>query len=153
MKDDGIVTPEALLRYRLVSAQNVAQASSLLEGRGASRMAWARLCQAGLLEGGLSVALDLRPEELFGPLTHRMGGSAAQLKLVDVLGDWPTELVLECRGEELRWRVESLEGLVENLNELVARERNPRAWVVLGEYEDMLQLWLLTRQQAGGIAW
>src|SRR4051812_18917989 len=43
-----------------------------------------RLCEAGVLSGGLSVALGVRPDELVGALTQAMGGSARRLKVVDV---------------------------------------------------------------------
>ena len=51
------------------------------------------LCDAGVLEGGLSLALDLRPDELIGPLCERIGGTAQTLRVLDVREDPEVALV------------------------------------------------------------
>jgi hypothetical protein len=99
-----------------------------------------RLCEAGLLEGGLSVALGVRPDELVGPLTLAMGGAARRFKVVDVR-ERPT-LELHVLAGELteRWEVEDLSALVHNLNDLYREAQDVRAVAVLGEWADALQL-------------
>ncbi|MCI0574221.1 MAG: hypothetical protein L0Y66_26115 [Myxococcaceae bacterium] len=108
-----------------------------------------KLCHARLLEGGLSVALDVRPDELFGPLVAQMGGAARTVRVVDVRERPALELTVSFREHTERWEVEGLEGLVHNLNSLLAEEREVRAVAVLGEWEDALQLWCVPRAQLG----
>jgi hypothetical protein len=44
-----------------------------------------------------------------------------------------------------QWELEDVEGLVHNLNDLLREVQGVKALVVLGEWEDMLQLWTLPR--------
>jgi hypothetical protein len=104
-----------------------------------------RLCHAGALEGGLSVALDVRPDELFGPLLAQMGGRARQVRLLDVRERPALELRVSLEGREEAWEVEGLEDLAHRLNALLAGARDVRPVAVLGEWEDALQLWCVPR--------
>jgi hypothetical protein len=99
-----------------------------------------RLCDAGLLEGGLSVALGVRPDELVGPLTLAMGGAARRFKLVDVRERPVLELHILAGDVSERWEVEDLWALVHNLNDLYREAPDVRAIAVLGEWNDALQL-------------
>jgi hypothetical protein len=99
-----------------------------------------RLCEAGLLNGGLSVALGVRPEELVGPLTLTMGGAARSFKLVDVREHRTLELHVLVGDTTERWEVEDLSALVHNLNSLYREAPEVRAIAVLGEWADALQL-------------
>jgi hypothetical protein len=99
-----------------------------------------RLCDAGLLEGGLTVALGVRPEELVGPLTLAMGGAARRFKLVDVRVRPAVELHILAGDVSERWEVEDLPALVHNLNDLYRSASDVRAVAVLGEWQDALQL-------------
>jgi rhodanese-related sulfurtransferase len=99
-----------------------------------------RLCDAGLLEGGLSVALGVRPDELVGPLTLAMGGAARRFKLVDVRERPVLELHILAGEVSERWEVEDLWALVHNLNDLYRDASEVRAISVLGEWNDALQL-------------
>ncbi|WP_309896890.1 hypothetical protein [Archangium sp.] len=99
-----------------------------------------RLCDAGLLEGGLSVALGVRPDELVGPLTLAMGGAARRFKLVDVRERPVLELHILVGEVSERWEVEDLGALVHNLNDLYRDAQDVRAIAVLGEWNDALQL-------------
>jgi hypothetical protein len=99
-----------------------------------------RLCDAGLLEGGLSVALGVRPDELVGPLTLAMGGAARRFKLVDVRERPVLELHVLAGDVSERWEVEDLWALVHNLNDLYREAQDVRAIAVLGEWNDALQL-------------
>ena len=103
------------------------------------------LCHAGRLHGGMSIALSATPDEVLGGLCAAMGGGAAKLRLEDVRGQRPFEL--HVRTPELleKWAVDDLAGLVHNLNDLFRTESNVRACAVLGEWEDMLQLWCVDR--------
>ena len=104
------------------------------------------LCDQGLLEGGLSIALDLRPDELIGPLCERIGGRARELKVLDVRDDPEPELLVDAGGGEEAWPVRDARDLVDRLNEAFADDPQARAVAVLGEWEDMLQLWCLPRE-------
>lgn len=124
--------------------------SRLLKDREAAREAFnpvepphvslLRLCDAGLLAGGLSVALGVRPDELVGPLTMAMGGAARRLKVVDVRERPYLELHVLAGETSERWEVEDLAALVHNLNDLYREAPDVRAIVVLGEWNDALQL-------------
>lgn len=98
------------------------------------------LCDAGVLEGGLSIALDLRPDELIGPLCERIGGRAAQLKVLDSREDPEVALIVDAgRGEE-SWDVRDARDLVERCNEEFRDDAEVCAVAVLGEWEDSLEL-------------
>jgi hypothetical protein len=108
-----------------------------------------RLCAEGALEGGLSVALDVLPDELFGALAAAAGGPARRLKVLDVL-DRPGPQMVVSRGpgaEAETWEVPDVRALVERLNALAAGGGDPQARLVavLGEWDDALQLWCLPR--------
>ena len=108
-----------------------------------------RLCAEGALEGGLSVALDVRPDELFGALAAAAGGPARRLKVLDVR-DRPEPRMVVSRGPGAApetWEVPDVRALVERLNALAAEDGGPQARLVavLGEWEDALQLWCLPR--------
>lgn len=110
-----------------------------------------RLCHAGKLKGGLSVALGVRPEELFGPLCAHIGGRARKLKLVDVRDVPVLELTVLVGERTERWEVEDAAALVHNLNDLLREDVHSRAVALLGEWEDMLQLWCLPKRQLAGL--
>jgi hypothetical protein len=129
----------------------------VLQGRGRQR-ALPQLCHAGRLVGGLSVAWRVTPDEAIGPVTHAMGGLASRLKVLDVRSGPPLQLEVrfelppdglrEDEGARLRterWDVEDVEGLVHNLNDLYRDVAEVKLTAVLGEWEDMLQLWVLSR--------
>ena len=112
---------------------------------GARQKTLLALCHAGNLHGGLSISLSATPDEVLGGLCAAMGGAAAKLRLEDVRGKGSFELHVRV-GEVLeRWEVEGVEGLVHNLNDLFRSDQTVRAVAVLGEWEDMLQLWCLDR--------
>jgi hypothetical protein len=103
------------------------------------------LCDAGVLEGGLSLALDLRPDEVIGPLCERIGGTAQALRVLDVREDPEVALVVNAgRGEET-WAVRDARDLVERCNDEFGSDLQARAVAVLGEWEDMLQLWCVPK--------
>lgn len=104
------------------------------------QVALLRLCDAGLLQGGLSVALGVRPDELVGPLTLAMGGAARTLKVVDVRERPTFELHVLVGELTERWEVEDLAALVHNLNDLYREALEVRAVAILGEWADALQL-------------
>ncbi|HVP62460.1 MAG TPA: hypothetical protein VMT11_18010 [Myxococcaceae bacterium] len=104
------------------------------------------LCDAGVLEGGLSIALDLRPDELIGPLCERIGGGARVLKVLDVREDPEVALIVDAgRGEE-SWDVRDARDLVERCNDEFRDDGEARAVAVLGEWEDSLQLWCIPKR-------
>jgi len=129
---------ELLTRERLLK-DKAAAAGVLVPGE-PPHVALLRLCDAGLLQGGLSVALGVRPEELVGPLTLAMGGPARRFKLVDVRERPTLELHVLVGERTERWEVEDLAALVHNLNDLYRESEQVRAVAVLGEWADALQL-------------
>jgi hypothetical protein len=130
--------PDTLARERLLKDPTAA-AEVLVPGE-PPHVALLRLCDAGLLQGGLSVALDVRPDELVGPLTQAMGGAARGFKLVDVRERRTLELHVLVGELTERWEVEDLSALVHNLNDLYREAPEVRAIAVLGEWADSLQL-------------
>lgn len=143
MSPQGLL--ERLSRWRLLREDAVPEPRALHDLL--QPQALLRLCDAGALEGGLSVALDVRPEELFGTLCARMGGGARRQKLLDVR-EGPPQVLEVSRGAATpaeRWEVEGTEALVDHLNGTFAEERTVRAVAVLGEWNEMWQLWCLER--------
>ncbi len=104
------------------------------------------LCDAGALEGGLTVALDLTPDELIGPLCERIGGSARNLKVLDVREDPEVALIVDAGGGEESWAIREPRDLVERCNEEFRGDAEARAVAVLGEWEDSLQLWCIPKR-------
>jgi len=104
------------------------------------------LCDAGALDGGLSIALDLRPDELIGPLCERIGGSALQLKVLDVREDPEVALIVDAGNGEEGWEVREPRDLVERCNEEFRDDVEARVVAVLGEWEDSLQLWCIPKR-------
>ncbi|XXF78581.1 hypothetical protein P2318_02140 [Myxococcaceae bacterium GXIMD 01537] len=98
-----------------------------------------RLCDEGLLTGGLTVAYGVRPDELVGPLTAAMGGAARRFKVVDVRERPVLELHVLAGDISERWEVEDLPALVHNLNDLYRDAPDVRAVALLGEWKDALQ--------------
>ncbi len=112
----------------------------LLVGAGKAPKGLLALVHAGRVVGGLSISLRATPDEVFGSLVQALGGAATRLRLLDVRTGQPP--VLEVQWGELRekWEVEDVAGLVHNLNDLFRDERDVRLGLVLGEWEDMLEV-------------
>ena len=98
------------------------------------------LCAAGALNGGLSVALDVRPDELVGPLCQQVGGPAPSLRVLDVRTA-PAELWVRVGDVEEHWPVPDLAALVDCLNSCYRAAPDARAIAQLGKWEDAQQLW------------
>ncbi len=105
-----------------------------------------KACHAGRLVGGLSVSLRALPDEVVGALTHAMGGEARRFKVLDVRVGTP--MVMEVMHDQVheKWEVENVEGLVHNLNDLFRGAPDVKLTAVLGEWEDMLQVWCVSRE-------
>jgi hypothetical protein len=98
------------------------------------------LCEAGVLLGGLSVALDVQPDEVVGALSALIGGAAPRLRILDVRTK-PFELLIQWEGQQERWEVPDVPALVHNLNDLLRDDDSAQAVAVLGEWQDAIQLW------------
>jgi hypothetical protein len=133
-----VLTRERLLKDREAAADVVSPEEP-------PHVALLRLCDAGLLKGGLTVAYGVRPDELMGPLTAAMGGAARSLKVVDVRERPVLELHVQVGEGVERWEVEDLSALVHNLNDLYRDDASVRAVAELGEWRDALQLWCLDK--------
>jgi hypothetical protein len=79
-------------------------------------------------------------------LTYAMGAEAQRLKVLDVR-DNPPALRVELAGEELEWPASTAEELVEALADAYRDAKHVRLPMVLGEWNDMLQI-LCARQHA-----
>ena len=100
------------------------------------------LCHHGYLVGGLSIELDVKIDEALGPLLETMGGAALTIRVLDIRGK-----VFSVRLEDKQheWEIDGLESLVETLNRGFAAWPDVKALVLLGEWEDMLQVWALAK--------
>jgi hypothetical protein len=114
-------------------------------GRAAGETTLQVLCAAGALEGGLSVALDVRSDELLGPLCQRMGDAARRLRVVEVRTA-PPELWVRVEEKEMKWPVPAVPSLVRALNRFYRGAPAVRAVADLGVWEDGHQLWCLSKQ-------
>ena len=114
----------------------------------ASQKSLVAVCEAGALKGGLSLALDVRPDEAIGPLCAALGGLAKTLRVVDVRKE-PFELWVRWGDQEERWDVPDVPALVHNLNDLCREDAKACAIVDLGEWQDALQLWCVPKELLG----
>jgi hypothetical protein len=137
---------EKLSRLGLIRTAEERQPKSLAS---AERRSLAALCNAGVLEGGLSVALDVRPDELIGPLAIAIGNAGLELKVIDTRDEPRPEITVRLRSLEKTWTVVNLEALVTHLNELFQAEPAAKAVAILGEHEDALQLWAVDKALLG----
>jgi hypothetical protein len=129
---------DSLDRLRLLKDREAAR--ELLRPGEPPHVGLLRLADAGLLQGALSVAFGVRPEELVGPLTLAMGGAARRFKLVDVRERPRLELHVLAGDVTERWEVEDVAALAHNLNDLYRAAPDVRAIAVLGEWNDALHL-------------
>ncbi len=104
------------------------------------------LCAAGVLEGGLSVASDVRPDELVGALCQRIG--APGLRVLDARTA-PPELWVRVGEREEHWPVEDVPALVSALNLCYRSAPTVRAIASLGDWEGARQLWCIPKRALG----
>ncbi len=110
-----------------------------------SRPSLRALCAAGVLEGGLSVASDIRPTDLVGPLCSYLGGPAARLRVLEALSE-PAEVWVLVGGKEERWPTPDVAALVTHLNRCYRREPQVPAIARLGRWEDAWQFWCISKR-------
>ena len=104
------------------------------------------LCHHGYLVGGMSIALDVKIDEALGPLLEVMGGPARTMKVLDIQG---RVFSVRVGAQQHEWELDGLESLIDTLNRAFAPSREVKALVLLGEWEDMLQVWALPKPVAG----
>jgi|GEM_PF-396646 len=110
-----------------------------------------RLCARETLVGGISVDFRVRPDELIGPLLSLISGSARELRVLDSLSLPIPELIVSYRGQAHRWQVVGLKDLIRELNALFREDPLAGAIAILGEWDDMLQLWCLGKSQLSSL--
>ena len=100
------------------------------------------LCDHGYLVGGLAIALDVKIDEALGPLLELIGGAALMLRVLDIRGKVFSVKLGETRHE---WEIDSFESLIDTLNRGFSASADVKALVLLGEWEDMIQVWALAK--------
>lgn len=124
--------------HRLEALGLLVEETALPPGRPTLRA----LCAAGALQGGLSVALDVRPDELVGALCQCM--EARGFSVLDVRIA-PPELWVAVGDSKQRWAVPDVEALVQALNHAYRKEPRVRAIARLGEVDEARQLWCVPK--------
>lgn len=104
-----------------------------------------RLCDDRLLEGGLSVASDVQPDEAIGSLCLAVGGSARHLRVLDVLKSPEPRMVISVNDREDEFELRDVPRLVADLDRLFADDADAKAVIVLGEWENSWQLWCVPK--------
>ncbi len=96
--------------------------------------------------GGLSIALDVKIDEALGPLLELMGGAAHQLRVLDIRGK---VFSVKLGEQQHEWEIDGLESLVDTLNRGFAGQAGVKALVLLGEWDDMIQVWAVGKPVVG----
>jgi hypothetical protein len=106
-----------------------------------------RLCDTGILLGGLSIASDVKPDEAVGSICVAIGGSALHLRVLDVLETPQAKILVSLDDREDEWPLSDIPELVGDLNRFFALDDGVKAIALLGEWEDSWQLWCLAKWQ------
>lgn len=110
-----------------------------------------RACHDERLVGGLSLSLRALPDEVVGPLTYAMGGAARKLRVLDVRDGPPLMMEVAWATLHEKWDVEDVPALIHNLNSVFEAEGDVKTLVVLGEWEDMLQVWAVPKPRVEAV--
>jgi hypothetical protein len=127
-----------------VDVQRLSELGLLQRAPGDASRSLAELCAAGALVGGVSVAVDVRPDELVGPLCQRLGGAALGLRIEEVRSA-PPELWVRLGKMEARWPVPDVHALVGALNQAYRRDPGVLAIAELGAVDGAWQLWCVPK--------
>lgn len=106
------------------------------------------LCHHGYLVGGLSIALDVKIDEALGPLLEVMGGPAKMIRVLDIQG---RVFSVRINAQQHEWELDGVESLIDTLNRAFAASAEVKALVLLGEWEDMIQVWALPKPTVAGL--
>lgn len=116
----------------------------LAKGEGPLPRTLLEACHEARLVGGHSLSLRASPDEVVGWLAHAMGGAAKALKVLDVKKGEPPVLEVQCGEVREDWPARDLPELIQFLNGLFPDDDEVKALVVIGEWEDMLQVWAVS---------
>ncbi len=130
----------------LPSAQQWLNAHRLLreEVEGERIVQW---CEAGALVGGFSLSLRARPDEVLAPLVDVMFGPNV-VRVLDVSTGLPQRMEVALPRGMAKWKLADVRGLIDVLNKEAKKIPDARVGLVLGEWENMLQVWCVTQDQA-----
>lgn len=109
-----------------------------------------RACHEGRLVGGLSLSHRALPDEVVGTLTYLAG--VQKFRVLDVRTTSPMVMEIEWGQVHEKWEVEDLTALIDNLNSLFEDVPAVKEFVILGDWEDMLQVWAVPKIRAEEIA-
>lgn len=106
-------------------------------------------CHEGRLVGGLSLSLRALPDEVVSTLTWAIG--VQKFRVLDVRTTSPMVMEIEWGGVHEAWELDDVSALIENLNSLFDEAPALKELIVLGEFEDMLQVWAVPKEHADEI--
>jgi len=116
----------------------------LISGRGKPK-SLLQMCHSGKLFGGISISLQALPDEVLGPLTALLSGNATHLRIEDSFGTRPMRVDIRYQDTTEKWELEDVSALIHNLNDFFKADEDVKILAILGEWEDMLQVWALTK--------
>lgn len=109
-----------------------------------------RACHEGRLVGGLSLSLRALPDEVVSTLTWAVG--VQKFRVLDVRTTSPMVMEIEWGQVHEKWEVEDVTTLIDDLNSLFDEAPAIKELIILGEWEDMLQVWAVPKNHADQIA-
>ena len=96
----------------------------------------------------MSIALDVKIDEALGPLLEVIGGLARMIRVLDIQGP---VFSVRIGQQQHEWEIDGLESLIDTLNRAFADSAEVNALVLLGEWEDMIQVWAVGKPSLAGL--
>ena len=89
----------------------------------------------------------MKIDEALGPLLEAMGGQAPMIRVLDIRGT-PRIFSVKIGEQKHEWPVDGVETLIDTLNRAFRADPAVKALVLLGEWEDMIQVWAVPKPAA-----
>lgn len=103
-------------------------------------------CHEGRLVGGLSLSLRALPDEVVSTLTWAVG--VQKFRVLDVRTTSPMLMEIEWGEVHETWELDDVATLIDDLNALFDEAPAIKELIILGEWEDMLQVWAVPKAHA-----